>query len=164
MSDGLLETTAQWFVAANQQPAVPEPNIPQIGFYMGMQLEELGEKVAVISPMDGEWLKSLGKAYKNGMFNGTIADKLRDPANAKELLDGDVDLLWVSIGGARAQGADVLGAFGAVSEANWKKRWADGEFHNDPTTNKVLKPEGWQAPDLTSFIHPSLRQEGTTAP
>jgi predicted HAD superfamily Cof-like phosphohydrolase len=153
----LFTSTLAWFSAANQQPAEPTPDVRQVAFYMGMQLEELGEKIAVVSGMDGDWLKQLGKGFKNGMFDGTVAAKLADPACAKELLDGDVDLVWVSLGGARAQGADFMGALGAVSEANWGKRWADGEFHNDPLTNKVIKPDGWVAPDLTPFVHPSLR-------
>lgn len=157
MSNGLLESTVEWFYQANQQPRPPAPDIRQIGFYIGMQLEELGEKIAVISLTDGNWMKSLAHAYKNGMFDGAVAEKMQDPANAKELLDGDMDMLWVTIGGARAQGADVVGAFGAVAEANWAKRWQDDVFHNDPATNKVIKPDGWVAPDLTPFIHESFR-------
>ena len=157
MREDLLSTTCQWFAAAKQQPAEPTPDSKQAAFYLGMQLEELGEKLSVVSPVDGKWLMALGEAYKRGMNDGPMALALQDPAKAKELLDGDIDLLWVSIGGARAQGADVVGALGEVSETNWNKRWDDGEFHIDPVTRKILKPEGWVAPDLTPFIHKSLR-------
>lgn len=156
MQNDLLSTTVQWFAAAGQQPTEPTPNPGQSAFYLGMQLEELGEKVAVLSPTDGAWLKGLAEGYKRGMMDGAMAQALQDPAKAKELLDGDIDLLWVSMGGARAQGADVVGALGEVSRANWDKRWADGEFHLDPVTRKVLKPEGWVGPDLAPFVHPSL--------
>ena len=153
--DDILSTTLQWFAAAKQQPAMPTPDARQVSFYLGMQLEELGEKLSLISPTDGAWLKGVAMAYKTGMNDGAVGEALRD--NPTELLDADIDLLWVSMGAGRAAGADVIGALGAVSEANWNKRWDDNEFHINPVDNKVMKPDGWTAPDLTAYVHPSLR-------
>jgi predicted HAD superfamily Cof-like phosphohydrolase len=159
MSD-LIASTSQWFADANQQPQEPTPNVRQIAFYLGMQCEELAEKLAAIGGgVEVDDLKLLGKQYKEGDFDVNVAEAIEDPANCKELLDGDVDLVWVSIGAARAQGADFAGAYTAVNGANQAKRWPDGEYHNDPKTNKVLKPEGWQAADLRDFLHPTLRGE-----
>lgn len=153
----IITDTNDWFVAAKQQPADPTPDSKQAAFYFGMQLEELAEKLSLLSPVDGAWLHGLANSYKHGMNDGMMALCLQDPAKAEKLLDGDADLLWVTIGSARAQGADLDGAYGAVRAANWNKRWPDGEFHLDPASRKVVKPEGWVAPDLSTYIHPSLQ-------
>lgn len=155
----LLALNAQWFVATGQMVEGGEPNVRQVAFYLGMQLEELAEKVtAVFGPKAAaDVMNALGDKLKRGTYDDEVHAALADPAAAKELLDGDIDLLWVTVGAAQAAGSDVYGAYGKVCEANWAKRWPDGEFHRDPTTGKVLKPEGWQAPDLTSSVHPGLR-------
>jgi len=153
-----IEQTGEWFFAANQQPSQPTPNVRQVTFYIGMQLEELGEKLTVLSKYVGSDLRRLAKEFKTpGMWDHRVAQAMKDPAAAKELFDADLDLIWVSIGAGRALGSDVPGGYAAVTAANWNKRWPDGDFHNDPATNKVLKPEGWPAPDLTAFMHPTMR-------
>lgn len=157
--DNPIESTAKWFHAANQQPAEPEPSVRQVAFYIGMQMEELGEKVGAVQAHMGAILKGYGNNFKMGAMDSQVAAAMADPEKVKEMLDGDLDLLWVSIGAGRALGCDVPGGYAAVTEANWAKKWDDGEFHNDPTTSKVLKPEGWTPPDLTPFVHPSLRGE-----
>lgn len=153
----LIASTGEWFVAANQQPADPTPDVRQASFYVGMQLEELAEKLAVLSHKDGAWLSALADGWKRGVFDAHMSVALADSGKVKELLDADVDLVWVTCGAARAAGSDLPGAYAAVGEANWAKRWEDGYFHNDPETKKVLKPLGWTAADLTQFVHPTLR-------
>lgn len=153
----LIQRTGEWFAAANQQPTEPTPNAEQVAFYLGMQCEELAEKLAAIVPREASMLHQLGVDFKGGVHQSLVSQVMQDPAVVKEMLDGDMDLLWVSIGAARALGSNVMGAYQAVSEANWKKEWPDGKFHNHTGTGKVIKPDGWQAPDLTEFIHPSLR-------
>ena len=69
-----------------------------------------------------------------------------------EQLDALVDILVVTIGAIRAAGWDAEGAWKEVMDTNFAKI--------DPTTGKVikredgkvLKPEGWQAPQLTPFL------------
>lgn len=153
----IIPDTNEWFVTAKQQTEELKPNPAQVAFYFGMQLEELAEKLELVSPNDAKWLHGLAKGYKAGMADGMIATALTNPAVAKAFLDADVDSVWVTIGSARAQGADLAGAYDAVRTANWNKRWPDGEFHLDPKTRKVMKPEGWSAADLTRFVHPTLR-------
>ena len=155
----LLALNAQWFCATGQMVDGGEPDVRQVAFYLGMQLEELAEKVtAVFGPKAAaDVMNALGDKLKRGTYDDEVHAALTNPAAAKELLDGDIDLLWVTVGAAQAAGSDVYGAYGKVCEANWAKRWSDGTFHRDPTTGKVLKPEGWQAPDLSSSVHPDLR-------
>lgn len=153
----IIASTGEWFVAANQQPADPTPDVRQASFYVGMQLEELAEKLTLLSHKDGMWLAALADGWKRGVFDAHMSVALAESGKVKGMLDADADLLWVTCGAARAAGSDLSGAYKAVWKANWAKQWPDGTFHNDPQTSKVLKPEGWTAPNLSQFVHPSLR-------
>lgn len=150
--------TCQWFVTAGQQPASPTPSPAQVAFYIGMQLEELAEKLEALygsSSMMSRDMHAVGAHFKSGGSDSLVVEALANGA-AKELLDADMDLVWVTLGAARAQGADVSGAYNAVDEANWAK-FTNGVANIHPVTRKVLKPEGWKAPDLAPFIHASLK-------
>lgn len=157
MSENAVKDILDWFVAANQQPGTPTPDVRQTAFYIGMQMEELGEKTEQVVPMIGRWIKQVANQFKNGEFDHAVLAAMKDPAKAKEMLDGDIDLMWVSLGAARAMGSDVPGAIERVVERNYAKRFDDLRFHNDPVTNKVLKPEGWTAADLGEFLHTTLQ-------
>ena len=69
-----------------------------------------------------------------------------------EQLDALVDILVVTIGAIRAAGWDGEAAWNEVMKTNFAKI--------DPTTGKVikrahgkvLKPEGWKAPELAKFV------------
>ena len=69
-----------------------------------------------------------------------------------EQLDALVDILVVTMGAIRAAGWDGEAAWREVMNTNFAKI--------DPTTGKVikredgkvLKPEGWKAPELAQFI------------
>ena len=69
-----------------------------------------------------------------------------------EQLDALIDILVVTMGAVRAAGWDGEGAWKEVMDTNFAKI--------DPTTGKVtkredgkvLKPEGWKAPELAQFI------------
>ena len=69
-----------------------------------------------------------------------------------EQLDALVDILVVTIGAIRAAGWDGEAAWNEVMRTNFAKV--------DPTTGKVikradgkvLKPEGWTAPELAQFV------------
>jgi len=69
-----------------------------------------------------------------------------------EQLDALVDILVVTMGAIRAGGFDGEGAWKEVMDTNFAKI--------DPTTGKVikradgkvLKPDGWKAPELAQFI------------
>lgn len=154
-----LTRNAEWFRATGQMPVEPTPDLRQIAFYAGMQCEELAEKLAVFLPGSSLTadLQRLGDLFKTGRLDEQVGVALTNPANAKELLDGDIDLIWVSVGAAQAAGSNVSGAYDAVNSANWAKKFPDGTFHRHEVTGKVLKPEGWQAPDLTGFVHKNLR-------
>lgn len=133
-------------------------NADRVGFYTGMQLEELAEKLKAIgegsvSPDErshflqfATWMDNFGKNFKSGLYQGNI---LR--ADREALLDGDIDQLVVSLGSAMYQTPNFRHAIDAVLGANDAKKFPDGEFHHD-ANGKIIKPEGWIAPDLSKFI------------
>jgi predicted HAD superfamily Cof-like phosphohydrolase len=69
-----------------------------------------------------------------------------------EMLDGCMDLIWVTLGFCNMKGYNIVAAWDEVLRSNMKKV--------DPITRKVirredgkiLKPEGWTPPDLSKFI------------
>lgn len=152
-----IQRTCDWFVATGQMPPDPRPDAAQSAFYLGMQIEELAEKLEVVL---GKGMAIVSEMHilathmKNGNGDKLMKAVLAVKGNAEALLDADMDLLWVSIGAARAQGADVIGAYDAVTRANWDKA-VDGEFKINPENRKVMKREGWQPPNLRPFIRGS---------
>ena len=82
---------------------------------------------------------------------GELEDAIADNDRIEQL-DSLIDILVVTIGAVRAGGMNAEGAWKEVMDTNFAKI--------DPTTGKVikredgkvLKPEGWKAPELTNFI------------
>lgn len=122
----------------------------QVALYIGLQLEELGEKLEAcgFSPASPivNMLHDTSASFKAGMFDNMVVN-----ANREELLDADIDLAWVTIGSALSQGADVQGAAEEVSRANLAK-FPNGIAIRDEN-GKVVKPAGWTGPDLKSFVN-----------
>ena len=91
------------------------------------------------------YLKLIDEEYEE------LQDALDDD-NRLEQLDALVDILVVTMGAIRAGGFDSEGAWNEVMRTNFAKI--------DPTTGKVrkredgkvLKPEGWQPPNLKPFV------------
>lgn len=124
-------------------------NTRQIALYIGLQLEELGEKLEAcgFSPASPvvNMLHDTSASFKAGMFDNMVMK-----ANREELLDADIDLAWVTIGSALSQGADVQGAAEEVSRANLAK-FPNGIAIRDEN-GKVVKPAGWTGPNIKSFV------------
>ena len=92
------------------------------------------------------------------MYLNLIAEEYQELQDAVkqqdqlEQLDALVDILVVTMGAIRAAGWDGAGAWEEVMRTNFAKI--------DPVTGKVrkredgkvLKPEGWQAPQLERFL------------
>ena len=69
-----------------------------------------------------------------------------------EQLDALVDILVVTMGAIRAAGWDGEAAWREVMNTNFAKIDAVTGKVRKREDGKVLKPEGWQAPELSQFI------------
>jgi len=74
-------------------------------------------------------------------------------ANDKvEQLDALVDILVVTMGAIRAAGWDGEAAWKEVMDTNFAKIDPDTGKVRKRADGKVLKPEGWKAPELAQFV------------
>lgn len=69
-----------------------------------------------------------------------------------EMLDALVDILVVTIGAINSMGVDAEGAWCEVMETNFAKIDPETGKVRKREDGKVLKPEGWKAPELKQFL------------
>lgn len=82
-------------------------------------------------------------------------DELREAIienNRVEQLDALIDILVVTIGAIRAGGFDGEGAWQEVMNTNFAKINPETGKVIKREDGKVLKPEGWKAPELAPFL------------
>ena len=72
--------------------------------------------------------------------------------NKVEQLDALVDILVVTMGAIRAAGWDGKAAWKEVMDTNFAKIDPDTGKVRKREDGKVLKPEGWKAPELAQFV------------
>lgn len=83
-----------------------------------------------------------------------LTEAMKDQ-DVPEMLDALIDTAYVALSGAvRLVGKQKAhAAWNAVSKANWRKVNGDlGPVVRDEETGKILKPEGWWAPDIESIV------------
>ena len=76
-----------------------------------------------------------------------------DADDKVEQLDALVDILVVTIGAIRAAGWDGEAAWNEVMRTNFAKIDAETGKVRKREDGKVLKPEGWKAPEVVQFIN-----------
>ena len=92
------------------------------------------------------------------MYLGLIEEEYTELTDAVkacdevEQLDALIDILVVTIGAIRAAGWDSEGAWKEVMKTNFAKIDLDTGKVRKREDGKVLKPEGWQAPQLEQFV------------
>lgn len=69
-----------------------------------------------------------------------------------EQLDALVDILVVTVGAIRAAGWDGEAAWREVMKTNFAKIDPETGKVRKREDGKVLKPEGWKAPELAQFV------------
>jgi predicted HAD superfamily Cof-like phosphohydrolase len=80
-----------------------------------------------------------------------LADALKGGLQL-ETLDALTDILVVTIGAIHSMGADAEGAWKEVMKTNFAKVDKETGKVRKREDGKVLKPEGWQPPDLKPFL------------
>lgn len=69
-----------------------------------------------------------------------------------EVLDALIDILVVTIGAINSIGADAEGAWNEVMRTNFAKVDPETGKVRRREDGKVLKPEGWEPPQLAQFL------------
>jgi predicted HAD superfamily Cof-like phosphohydrolase len=154
MSNNMIESVAVFMRASGFE--ITERNTRLAALYTGLQLEELAEKMHAIGLTGtADYLHEESGDFKAGKYDQLFADL--SPDQDEHLLDADIDLAWVSLGGSFALGADVAGAAAEVAHANLAKRGKDGMMMKNEQ-GKVIKPEGWKPPEMAQFTHANHRK------
>ena len=150
-----LEVVRQFMLIGGQ--TIQGFNAKQAGLYLGLQLEELAEKITVIALAEPNLsahsdllaiagvLEGASSRFKQGFHQAAITF-----ADRAELLDADLDLAWVALGGAFSTSTCAPAAFAEVARANLDK-YPDGQVLRD-ANGKIRKPEGWQGPNLLPYV------------
>lgn len=90
--------------------------------------------------------------YKN-LINEEF-DELNNAITPVDQLDALVDILVVTIGAMHSLGVDAQGAWAEVMKTNFAKvDWTTKKV-TKRSDGKVLKPAGWQPPQLDKFVLP----------
>ena len=80
-----------------------------------------------------------------------LCEAIRDNDKVEQL-DALIDILVVTIGAIRTGGFDGEGAWKEVMDTNFAKIDPETGKVRKREDGKVLKPEGWKAPELAPFI------------
>jgi predicted HAD superfamily Cof-like phosphohydrolase len=145
-----FQRTAQWLAACGKTPGTDNASLQ-----IGCHLEEIAEFIRCLrtdseggqlvldrTTVDLEWLA--GK-LKKGAYTAHIPNHLR-----KDALDALCDCEVTGNGVAYLSGMNKDAADQAVLASNDAKL-VNGKPVLQPG-GKIGKPEGWQAPDLTTFV------------
>ena len=102
----------------------------------------------------GEFNVDQFKLYKNLIeeeFNELVVAEINN--DRVEQLDALVDILVVTIGAIHSMGADAEGAWKEVMSTNFAKIDKDTGKVRKREDGKVLKPIGWEPPNLAPFLN-----------
>ena len=101
----------------------------------------------------GELNQQQFELYKNLIeeeFNELVTGETNN--DRVEQLDALIDILVVTIGAIHSMGADAEGAWKEVMMTNFAKIDHETGKVRKREDGKVLKPLGWEAPNLTPFL------------
>ena len=78
--------------------------------------------------------------------------ELEDSTTREDDVDALVDILVVTIGALHSIGVDIEGAWNEVHRSNMAKVDAGTGVVLRREDGKILKPEGWQPPNLKQYL------------
>lgn len=155
-----LEAAVESFMRQGGQ-TVNQFSPAQACLYVGLQLEEMAEKIVAIA--DGavsperrdrirafaDTVKHWADRFKAGDFQGDVAR-----ADHAQLIDADVDLAWVSIGALHSTSIRPRAAIAHTIYTNLDK------FRLGPqrdANGKIMKPPGWRPPNFEPYVDTRVR-------
>lgn len=89
------------------------------------------------------------------LYKDLIREEVQELGEAEthvDALDALTDILVVTVGAIHSMGADGEGAWNEVMRTNFAKIDAATGKVRKREDGKVLKPEGWTAPNLEPFV------------
>jgi predicted HAD superfamily Cof-like phosphohydrolase len=89
------------------------------------------------------------------MYKSLIDEEFKELVEAVDMeaeLDALIDILVVTIGAIHSAGMDGEGAWKEVMRTNFAKIDRETGKVRKREDGKVLKPQGWTAPDLVPFL------------
>jgi predicted HAD superfamily Cof-like phosphohydrolase len=89
------------------------------------------------------------------MYKNLIEEEFRELQEAHDMeaeLDALIDILVVTIGAIHSAGFDAEGAWKEVMSTNFAKIDRDTGKVRKREDGKVLKPQGWTAPNMVPFL------------
>jgi predicted HAD superfamily Cof-like phosphohydrolase len=89
------------------------------------------------------------------MYKSLIEEEFRELQEAHDMeaeLDALIDILVVTIGAIHSAGFDAEGAWKEVMSTNFAKIDRDTGKVRKREDGKVLKPQGWTAPNMVPFL------------
>jgi predicted HAD superfamily Cof-like phosphohydrolase len=89
------------------------------------------------------------------MYKSLIEEEFRELQEAHDIeaeLDALIDILVVTIGAIHSAGFDAEGAWKEVMSTNFAKIDRETGKVRKREDGKVLKPQGWIAPNLVPFL------------
>jgi predicted HAD superfamily Cof-like phosphohydrolase len=137
-------------------PTQPQPmNKAEVTFVIKMVLSELVELAQTVTETDTEAIELVESSVKTDLSQHertTNPDEL-----AAHQGDAAVDAMYYMYNCFAKKGINLSKMFQVVHQANMNKRDpTTGKFIRRESDGKVLKPPGWQAPDVLAEI---LRQK-----
>ncbi len=133
-------------------PSQPQPmNKEEVSFVISMVLSELVELAQTVTETDEEATKFLEERIKT---DTTAYTRTTDPLTlAADQGDAAVDAIYYLYNCFAKKGINLSSIFKTVHQANMNKRDPQtGKFIRRESDGKVLKPQGWQAPDILAEI------------
>jgi predicted HAD superfamily Cof-like phosphohydrolase len=89
------------------------------------------------------------------MYKSLIEEEFRELQEAHDMeaeLDALIDILVVTIGAIHSAGFDAEGAWKEVMSTNFAKIDRETGKVRKREDGKVLKPQGWTAPNMVPFL------------
>lgn len=139
-------------------PSTPSPlTKSEVKFITRMVVSELLELITTVTTSVEEAQSILSECIGSLDVPKQVPTFGSEEELIAEQYDAFVDAWYYMLNTSVKKGVNLDRLFDVVHEANMRKRWADGTFHRRED-GKVVKPEGWEEPDLVSEIKKQMQQ------